>query len=107
MKKAFLTLAFIACFAVPAFAQGSTRAAAISYEGTLQAAAALVAQTRATALDTAVCASTASTTGTCKINGVIQVNAAGTLTVQFAQNASDGTASSVLANQYLQLIPIN
>lgn len=29
MKKAFLTLAFIACFAVPAFAQGSTRAAGV------------------------------------------------------------------------------
>ena len=30
------------------------------------------------------------------IKGTITVNAAGTLTVQFAQNASDGTASSVL-----------
>jgi len=30
------------------------------------------------------------------INGTITVNAAGTLTVQFAQNASNGTASSVL-----------
>jgi len=107
MKKAFLTLAFIACFAVPAFAQGSTRAAAISYEGTLQAAAALVAQTRATALDTAVCASTTTTAGTCIIEGVIQVNAAGTFQIKFAQNASNGSASSVLANQYLQLIPIS
>lgn len=86
---------------------GSATATAISYEGTLQAAAALVAQTRATALDTAVCASTTTTAGTCIIEGVIQVNAAGTFQIKFAQNASNGSASSVLANQYLQLIPIS
>lgn len=86
---------------------GTATATAISYEGTLQAAAALVAQTRATALDTTVCASTTTTVGTCVINGVIQVNAAGTLTIAFAQNASNGAASSVLANQSFQLTPIN
>lgn len=86
---------------------GTATATAISYEGILMDGAAVVAQTRATALDTAVCASTTSTAGTCTIRGVIQVNAAGTLTVQFAQNASDGSASTVLANQYLQLIPIS
>lgn len=86
---------------------GTATATAISYEGILMNGAAVVAQTRATALDTAVCASTTSTAGTCTIRGVIQVNAAGTLTVQFAQNASDGSASTVLANQYFQLIPIS
>lgn len=37
------------------------------------------------------------TAGYCRIKGTIVVNAAGTLTVQFAQNAASGT-SSVLAN---------
>lgn len=85
---------------------GTATATAISYEGVLVDTGVIVNQTRATALDTTVCASTTSTAGTCTIRGVIQVNAAGTFTIQFAQNASDGTASSVLANQYFQLIPI-
>lgn len=86
---------------------GTATATAISYEGTLTGGAALVAQTRATALAATVCASTTTTTGTCTIEGVIQVNAGGTLTIQFAQNASNGAASSVLANQMFHLIPIN
>lgn len=86
---------------------GTATATAISYEGILYDTAALGGQTRATALATTVCAVTTSTAGTCKIEGVIQVNAAGTLTIDFAQNASNGAASSVLANQYFQLIPIN
>jgi len=86
---------------------GTATATAISYEGILMDGAVVVAQTRATALDTAVCALTTSTAGTCTIRGVIQVNAGGTLAVQFAQNNSDGTPSSVLANQYFQLIPIS
>lgn len=86
---------------------GTATATSINYEGTLKGGAALIAQTRATALDTAVCASTTTTAGTCEIEGVIVVNAAGTLTIQFAQNNSDGGASTVLINQYLQLIPIS
>lgn len=39
---------------------------------------------------------TAVTAAYCRITGTITVNAGGTLTVQFAQNASDVTASSVL-----------
>lgn len=53
---------------------------------------------RATALATAVGDVTAVTAATCIIEGTIVVNAAGTLTVQFAQNVSNGTASSVLVN---------
>lgn len=86
---------------------GTATATAISYEGILNDTATIVAQTRSTALGTTVCASTTSTAGTCEIGGVIQVNAAGTLTIQFAQNASSASASSVLANQQFQLIPIN
>ena len=79
----------------------------INYEGILFNGATATAQTRATALDTAVCAVTNTTAGTCVIEGAFTVNAAGTLTIQFAQNASDGTASSVLVNSTLQLIPIS
>lgn len=88
---------------------GTATATAISYEGELTSASNdnVVLIDRATALGTTVCDSSTTTTGTCKIEGVIQVNAAGTLVIQFAQSASNGTASSVLANQYLQLIPIS
>ena len=86
---------------------GTATATSISYEGVLVDSGAIVNQTRATALDTAVCASTTSTAGTCTIRGVILVANAGTLTIQFAQNASDGGASTVLVNQYMQLIPIS
>lgn len=88
---------------------GTATATSISYEGVLRSDSddniALI--TRATALDTVVCNQTSITSGTCEINGTIVVNAAGTLTIQFAQNTSDGSASTVLANQYFQLIPIS
>lgn len=86
---------------------GTATATSISYEGILYNGAAVVAQTRATALNTTVCAVTNATAATCKIEGVIVVNAAGTLTLQFAQNASDGSASTVLVNQFLRLVPIS
>ena len=54
-------------------------------------------QSRATALGTA-CTGAAATAATITITGSLVVNAAGTLTVQFAQNSSNGAASSVLAN---------
>lgn len=85
---------------------GTATATAISYEGVLIDTGAIVAQTRSTALATTVCALTTSTAGTCTIEGVVQINAGGTLTIDFAQNASNGAASSVLANQSFQLIPI-
>ncbi len=74
---------------------GTATATAIVYEG-LTTDAGLTTQTRATALGTAVGGVTAVTAGFIKIYGTITVNAAGTLRVQFAQNASNGTASSVL-----------
>ena len=86
---------------------GTATATSISYEGILRSGAALIAQTRSTALDGVVCASTTATAGTCVIEGVILVNAAGTLTIQFAQNNSDAGASTVLINQFIQLIPIS
>ena len=80
---------------VKAAIAGTATATAIVYEG-ITTDAGLSTQTRATALATAVGGVTAVTAGYIRITGTIQVNAAGTLTVQFAQNASNGTASSVL-----------
>jgi len=74
---------------------GTATATAIIYEG-LTTDAGLTTQSRSAALGTAVGAVTAVTAGYVVITGTITVNAAGTLTVQFAQNASNGTASSVL-----------
>jgi hypothetical protein len=75
---------------------GTATATAIIYEAIVTDAAALSAQTRATTLASAVGGVTAVTAAYCRITGTITVDAAGTLTTQFAQNASNGTASSVL-----------
>lgn len=75
---------------------GTATATAIIYEGETTAAAAVGAQTRATALGTTVGGITTVTVARIDIVGTITVNAGGTLTVQFAQNASSGSASSVL-----------
>lgn len=77
---------------------GTATATAIIYEAVVnQGGLDLATGTqRAAALATAVGDITAVTTAYCRITGTITVNAAGTLTVQFAQNASSGVASSVL-----------
>jgi hypothetical protein len=75
---------------------GTATATAIIYEAIVHDAAAISAETRATSLGTAVGGVTAVTAANCRLTGTITVNAAGTLTLQFAQNASNGTASSVL-----------
>lgn len=67
---------------------------------------ATVGTARVTALATAFCDVTAVTAAMILIEGNVAVNAAGTLTIQFAQNASSGTASVVKAGSYLQLISI-
>ena len=81
---------------VKAAIAGTATATSIIYEGITTAAAGLAAQTRATALGTEVGGATTATAGLIRIDGTITVNAGGTLTVQFAQNASNGAASSVL-----------
>lgn len=55
---------------------------------------------------TAVVTDTAAVIGVV-LEGVIVVNAAGTVTVQFAQNASSGTPSSVFVNSYMILTRIS
>lgn len=105
--RAVLQTTAVATGGVKFAVSGTATATAISYEGTMASGAVIATQTRATALDTTVCASTTTTAGTCYIEGVIQVNAAGTFLLQFAQNNTDASASSVLANSYFQLIPIS
>ena len=74
---------------------GTATATSIVYEG-LSTDAGLSTQSRSTALAGAVGAITAVTAAFIKISGLITCNAAGTLTVQFAQNTSNGAPSSVL-----------
>lgn len=49
---------------------------------------------------------TSATSGICIIRGTIVVNAAGTLILEFAQNASNGTASSVLVGSFLEVVRV-
>lgn len=85
---------------VKAAISGTATATSIIYETTVQQGGtpSTITTSRATALGTAVGQVTSVTAATITIKGVIVVNGAGTLTVQFAQNASNGTASSVLVN---------
>jgi len=77
---------------------GTATATAIVTEALLYDQANLTepVQTRATALGTALVGTTAVTVAYARITGTITVNAGGTLTVQFAQNASDVSSSTVL-----------
>jgi hypothetical protein len=63
--------------------------------------AAVTASNQATALNTAVGMATSATTGMMEITGEIDVTTGGTLTVQFAQNASFGTGSVVMVGSSL------
>jgi len=90
---------------VKAAISGTATATSIVYEGITTDAGAST-QSRATTLGNAIGAVTAVTAARITITGTIVVNAAGTLTVQFAQNTSNGTASSVLVGSTFSLIPI-
>jgi len=88
---------------------GTATATSIVYEAEVKDGSTFPAlgTTRATSLATTVGDVTAVTAARITITGTIVVNKAGTLTVQFAQNASNGSASSVLVNSSFQLIPIS
>lgn len=80
-------------------------ATSISYAGVLFNTTTPAASSVATALAGAV-ASVAGAGTFCTIDGVIVVNAAGTLVVKIAQNTSNGTATSALVNGYMQVTRI-
>jgi len=84
-------------------ASGGLTATSINYSARFLTAAA-VAVANATALAGAL-GDTAAVI-LVEIDGVIVVNAAGTLNVQFAQNVSDATASVALANGFLNVTRI-
>jgi len=65
--------------------------------------AATLAKGRATALATAMGGMTAATVAKIEVEALLVVNAAGTITIQFAQNASNGAASSVLVGSYMTI----
>jgi hypothetical protein len=85
---------------------GTAIATSIIYE-TLVTNAGVTTQTRANALAATVGAVTAVTAAYCVIEGIITVTTAGTLTVQFAQNASNAVSSVVLAGSNFELQEIN
>lgn len=84
---------------------GTVTATAIVYEG-LTTDAGGTTQSRGTTMAATVGAQTAATNAYIKISGTITVNAAGTLTVQFAQNTSNGAASSVLVGSTFETTEI-
>jgi hypothetical protein len=91
---------------VKAAIAGTATATAIIYEAIVHEAAAVSAQTKATSLGTAVGGVTAVAAANIRITGTITVNAAGTLTVQFAQNASNVNASTVLVGSVFSVTDI-
>lgn len=90
---------------VKAAIAGTATATSIIYEAETSSAGVpgAVGTARATALATAVGDVTAVTVAKITITGTITVNAGGTLTVQFAQNASNGSASSVLVGSWFRV----
>jgi hypothetical protein len=96
--EAYLPFTCAAAGGVKAAISGTATATNIVYSGYIidSGANGIKGNTQATALATAVAnAATTGTTGVIRISGTITVNAAGTLTVQFAQNVNNGTQSVV------------
>lgn len=71
------------------------------YEAETHHAASITAQTRATALGTTVGATTPVTVATIHITGTITTDGGGTLTVQFAANAANGTSSVLIGSTFV------
>lgn len=84
---------------------GTATATSISYNGKNYDGTTLNANSTATTLGNAVGAATAAFTDGV-ILGTIVVNAAGTLTVQFAQNSSHADTTSVYVNSYMKVTRI-
>lgn len=100
--RAFLRTTSNVASGIKAAIAGTATATTINYEGWTQNANAIAGQTRAVALAGTVAAVTAVTVAIIIIEGSITVNAAGTLTVQFADNAGANT-SSVLVNSTFEV----
>lgn len=82
---------------------GTATATSIIYEAIVTDGTSISAHTRASSLGTAVGGINTVTAAYARISGTIVVNAAGTLTVQFAQNSSTVGTSSVLVGSRLSV----
>lgn len=93
---------------VQAAISGTATASGVIYEASVADAGVdlAIGTARATALGTKVGDVTAVSNATITIAGSITVATSGTLGVQFAQNASNGTASSVLSGSYFEITEI-
>lgn len=87
---------------------GTATATSVAYTGKYidNSGGTVIIYGRATSLGTAVAGSALGTSVIMEVEGTIVVNAAGTLTVQFAQNASSGSTSSVLVGSSFTIQPI-
>jgi hypothetical protein len=85
---------------VKAAIAGTATATSVVYEAVTFSGGAVVAETRATSLATAVGAVTAVTAALMRITGTITVNASGTLTVQFAENVAVSTSSVLVGSSF-------
>lgn len=85
---------------VKAAIAGTATATNVIYEALTFDGATLAAQTRATALATAVGGVTAVTVAKIEITGTITVNVGGTLTVQFAENVATATSSVLVGSTF-------
>lgn len=80
---------------------GTATATSVIYEALVYDNATLAAQTRATSLASPVGGVTAVTAAYITITGTIVVNASGTLTVQFAENAATATSSVLVGSTFV------
>lgn len=79
---------------------GTAVPTSLIYEGTTTDTGSVLAQTRGTGIGSAVGAATSATVARIDIKGILVCSTAGNLTVQFAQNASVASASTVLQGSY-------
>jgi hypothetical protein len=68
---------------------------------------AITARTKPAALNTVVCSSAVVATATCRVWGVIIVNAGGTFIPRLAQNTSNATASIAKTGSYMLITQLN
>jgi len=88
---------------------GTATATSVAYTGKYidNSGGTVIIYGRATSLGTAVAGSALGTSVIMEVEGSIVVNAAGTLTLQFAQNTSNGAPSSVLVGSTFTIQPIS
>lgn len=82
---------------------GTATATALIVDGVGASSSAALPVSRVTTLGANVAPGTTNATASYRLSGTITVNAGGTLTIQFAQNSSNGTASSVLVGSVIRI----